>query len=352
MSEFEIVSSTLSRSKGSDGNMKINIIGRPPTYCSNCDPRDRVFRNTMMKSAPLISVLPGAPKFLGGLRLLDFTKDTQAVEEEQKRPGESDKSVVEFLKESVGSSRDLRYYAFDAMWYEYYSYVNTMATELWVKMGFPDGGLTFDVQNGIRAHDDWIVKTPKRNGILMNSNALCYYLDYKGTQVSESNSNEYGASMLEGAIKTPSSMMREMNFLLGIDYTDVEMKNKMTGLSEEERRAISENMRRGQGLIGSTMQGIAGALDSMVGINGQGGVAQTIVTGSQFMFPEIWHDSRFSRSYTMAFKFQAPYGDNYSVFKYVYLPLLTLLGLALPRQESEISYMAPFLVKIDAPGWN
>ncbi len=70
------------------------------------------------------------------------------------------------------------------------------------------------------------------------------------------------------------------------------------------------------------------------------------------MFPQVWKNSEFVRSYNLSFSFESPYGDVNSLFYYVYRPYLALLTLSLPVQTRKQSiYKRPFLVKIDMPGY-
>ena len=83
----------------------------------------------------------------------------------------------------------------------------------------------------------------------------------------------------------------------------------------------------------------------------QGQAFARVVNGSQLLYPNIWTDSQFSRSYNLSFKFVSPYGDKESIFRYVYVPFISLLALALPRQDSTVGYGQPFYVKVNCPGW-
>ena len=66
--------------------------------------------------------------------------------------------------------------------------------------------------------------------------------------------------------------------------------------------------------------------------------------------PEVWRDSKFSRSYSLTFKFYAPYGDARTIFENLYVPTLALMAMAVPRQISKQAYMSPFIIRAYAPG--
>jgi hypothetical protein len=73
--------------------------------------------------------------------------------------------------------------------------------------------------------------------------------------------------------------------------------------------------------------------------------------GQNVVFPKMWQDSTFSRSYSLAFRFETPYGDSLSIWRHVYVPFLILFTMAMPRQTGALAYVAPFIVRVDCPGW-
>ena len=96
---------------------------------------------------------------------------------------------------------------------------------------------------------------------------------------------------------------------------------------------------------------------STIGGNDEGffkslfGRSSQIVNGSNLIFPEIWGDSAYNKSYSVTIDLKSPYGDKESIFLNVFVPMLHALALALPRQTSANTYAAPFLVKMFAKGW-
>ena len=72
---------------------------------------------------------------------------------------------------------------------------------------------------------------------------------------------------------------------------------------------------------------------------------QTILTGGRMIFPEIWSESSFSRSYRCTVKLASPSGDKLSIFYNIFVPLYHLIALVLPRNSSAQTYYSPFLVR-------
>jgi hypothetical protein len=57
------------------------------------------------------------------------------------------------------------------------------------------------------------------------------------------------------------------------------------------------------------------------------------------------------RNMSFTFNFVSPYGDPLSIFQYVYVPFLSLLTFAMPRQAAQNGLVSPFFVRADIPGW-
>jgi hypothetical protein len=79
--------------------------------------------------------------------------------------------------------------------------------------------------------------------------------------------------------------------------------------------------------------------------------SETIINGGNILFPEIWSDSSYKKSYSMTFKLTSPYGNIASIFWSIYVPLLHLIALSMPRQNSLQGYDSPYILKCFSKGW-
>ena len=70
-----------------------------------------------------------------------------------------------------------------------------------------------------------------------------------------------------------------------------------------------------------------------------------LLAGGRMIFPEIWSDSSFSRSYSCKMKLISPSGDRLSIFLNILVPIYHLMAMALPKQGHGQSYYSPFLVR-------
>jgi hypothetical protein len=152
---------------------------------------------------------------------------------------------------------------------------------------------------------------------------------------SEEASSSYGESDLSSESKsTISSAQNTM------------MKAEAAGLGELGGKAAS--------LAKTVVDTAKGGVTSAAGkIFGGGANTIDVINGAMPNLPEIWQGSQFSKDFSVSFRFHSPYGDRKSIFNYVYLPMIMLLAFALPRAYSVLSpddFVAPFLIKADAPG--
>lgn len=106
--------------------------------------------------------------------------------------------------------------------------------------------------------------------------------------------------------------------------------------------------------VGSAVKGVYDMVSSVISgaastINIQGGVE--VLKGSGFVdIPEVWASSSFSKSYTFDFQLRTPYGDPFSIFYSLYIPLAMLLAGAFPRSVGQNTYTSPFLVRAFCQG--
>jgi hypothetical protein len=140
----------------------------------------------------------------------------------------------------------------------------------------------------------------------------------KNTSASESAHNEYGDSFLSKITDAGSNIVGEIAMVTGA------MEN--------------ENLDRKPSNTGT---GLGGTVEQM----------KSVLNGEKLILPKIWKQSSYSKSYNINMKFFSPYGDRESIWNNVYMPVLILLAMTLPRQKSFASYDANYLVQVDCPGY-
>lgn len=286
---------------------KANILGLPLNFNKTADPSGRVYKNTIMQDLPYVFIIPGKPVMNSKLVDNDGKKIKKSNLEEQL---ETLSNPNKFAVRGARTGYDLRFMGFRADYYEYYQYVETMLATLHATMGL--GGLFFFEKE---------FKPSIRNY------GLCFYAD-KSTSISESANNDYGESSLVQKANDFSAASREIRTIAGLNPAAIkDFDSTSIGSMVESMTSSNGILSRAFGAIGK------------------------VINGSQLLYPDIWTDSKFDRTYTINFKFYSPYGDKESIFKNVYVPFVSLLALALPRQDSLLGYAQPFVMKMACPGW-
>jgi hypothetical protein len=302
------------------------IMGLPLGFTKLADPNYRVFNKLFIRGATIITVVPGLPRFTEGNEVAAKYEElrglvNETAESETAGVWQDAKTNIlfnqDYYKEKADGKtaeydRDRRYYSFFPSMSEYRKVVNVLFNEVGSKLasyGFFNLESYLDV--GEAAYE-----------------GIHFYAE-NSTTVSESASNTLGDSILASTAKGIADQLREFAYISGRTEQEVGESNQgllagLTGLLQS---------------AGSTAVGVASANGSRV------------MMGENVLYPKVWKDSSFERSYNISFKFVSPYGDPESIFEYVYAPFLLLLGLALPRQSTPNSYKAPFLLRLDCPGY-
>ena len=326
-----------------------DIIGRPHGYLDSADPGRRTYVRHLLSGAPLVAIRPGRIKFVStdGLAGQIATRLGSGISPEEVNsfltPGGSgvnnvfnmsmgygvsgaeEAAIKTAIEEKAGAAPvsspaslgagSVRYFDFDPHYDEYMSVVSTMTGRLYSRM--------------TQSTASWTKGIAMATAVGTTNGGFFTHWAENATSVSESFSAEVGPTILAGAVKQLSELSRQGQFFLGKDFATGEQKD---------------------GMIKSAMDSISGALHS----NSVGGVSASLgdaVLGLNPMFPDVWKDSSFARSYNVAFKFFSPYGDPMAIFQNVYLPFAMLLSLVMPVLRSPGAYSEPFVFQMYAPGY-
>lgn len=330
-----------------------SVFGLPPYFNATTDPFNRIWARTFGADGMIVTIQPGVPRFnslaaVGPLTGTDAdgkpTEKTLAqlaaeITNPQGDPGEQARLVADVLSRdySAGAQTseapiDMRYYVFENSFALYRQHLSALMTTLGAQL-FPP-------------------RDPRMlNHILLESQikptrgfALQFYAE-KVTGSNENISNEFGESMVAGLGKGVGGAAKELSFLMGrgAGSNDKAMNDMLSGNADK----ISEALAAQSSALGSALSGGDWATTILGRAFTQ---ASAVTTGANQVFPEIWKDSRYGRQLSLRFKLISPYGDLESIWKNVYVPFLSLLALAAPRQV-DVNYGPPFVMKIDCPGF-
>ena len=375
-------------------NMSMRLFGAPHQFLDHVDVRvdskkelGRKYVESYLAAAPIVSISPGRPLYLPDMSSQErkgFKEYLASMRDDS--AGQQGKNV---LTELLGSDEQ-RYFDFASDYSSYIKYVNVLCRASAIYMGIGNNQVGWETKSRLRgkylnpeAHyhgynwanytyenlnavdknrrrekgqqgifgwfdskekffsnlkttaSEWTERVDRAvTDVLYNSlfggfQYVRFYVD-SNTSINESTSNNTQKSVVESTLDRGSDMAKELSFLLGA--------------------ADAQNLGAAQAAMGNALMdgaaatsgGFMGRLLSSVG---------TVVSGSNMIFPEIWTENSYAKSYQISVDLLSPYGDRESIYLNVIVPMMHLLALSLPRQSSSNSYGAPFLVKASSKGW-
>lgn len=355
------------------------VLGTPYTFNDFADPQNRSFINSFIKDGKILSLTPGMPKYNGltsyGSIKNSILNQTTSAEE-----------MLQYLNrnglDSTFSTKDKRYYTFEAKYEEYFAYLETMLNTIWIKLGLGKEGETFNIFSffDIRNDDGSITASNTRTLKPQYNSSIGFFTNIDS--VSESIDSQLAGfgDQLAAQAKENARTYQQMNYITGMG-TGGGLKNmsRKIGIGITSAKQIgnflASSFNGTIGAISGTIQSVKGAdpkkmiaplvkgvasiaanvandVSTLVNTQDLNAVIQSFATSNGMMvsFPDLWTDSSYAKNLNFNFSFTSPYGDPLSIFKYVYVPFCALLCFALPRQAAENGYVSPFLVRADVPG--
>lgn len=348
-----------------DGSMR--LFGLPHQFIEMNDPRigdksnlGRCFAERLVMEAPIICLKPGLPDFLPGES--ESTKQDFVSRIISATQGNSNVKDI-FSGLSNDTDDTLLYYSIKDQYTEMMAKVNIMCKMMAVFLGIADmkvpwasSGVTFgtydwryysfkNVYNdvnfktkaGTSGSIGAFVKdviTSASKSLMTDTQWLRFYVD-SNASFSESVSNSTTTSMLESYTEKLESISKELDTVRGLTGTDVGALADKAMSSVDNY--IQENV-SGDGAMATLLKRISGN-------------TKQIISGGNFLIPEIWQDSDYGKSYSFTITLSTPYGCKESWYLNIGVPLMHILGLCLPQQLTANTYKSPYLVKCYSPGW-
>lgn len=235
-----------------------------------------------------------------------------------------------------------RYYNTTFAYDEYYRYLDCMLSATAAFLGIYNEEITINGETSSIGTYEWSKELNDDFKTFFSAKEnVIFYLD-SFNNVSEQFSNETTESSIASQINSVSDTANELNFLLaGQSSALAQIASNVTDAVSSVSSALSD-------ALGNLGGGIVGSLAD-TGIN-------TLVNGGKIVFPQIWSNSSYSRSYSLDIKLRSPDHDSLSIFLNIIKPYCKLLCLVLPKvMEHEDhynvnGYMSPFLVKAFSKG--
>jgi hypothetical protein len=386
-----------------DAILSRRIYGTPFQFIADTDMRPNDgplginFMTNIMTETPIISILPGVPKYMAEMSPVEKKTFTDDMIKKLDTAVDSVKSQFTdaFTDNLDKNNIDMAFFEFQSATAEYMLYVNLLCRMCAMFMGIGSlpvpgtsdqtygsynwfnwhlsnayanksteiggvGAMASDISGIVKGGVDKVVKSimgnsdanldgyakiqKSMNGISSNSNnyyyADQYFFDFfiKPPSYSESFSNQTTESMFSQVLSKASGIQKELAFLLG--EGGAEARKVLEGNAQEATKAIEAATNQ---LFKS--EGMKKILNRLV--TG----ANTVITGANIVFPQIWDTSSYNRDFQVEITLSTPYGTPESVFLEEMVPMMHLLALTLPRQATVNSYGSPFLVRATVPGY-
>lgn len=238
--------------------------------------------------------------------------------------------------EGAGAGGSGRYYTFALDYGTYFGYVDKACSATASLLGIENQQITVNGTTARAGNFHWAnaLSSQYANKVLKTSNNIVYYMDGYNS-MSEDFGNSTRESSLVSQVNGLSDQVKEINYLLGMS-TDDSLYSHM-----EDEPLFSSVKQSLDGMVDSFTKG-TGVLNAILGNS------DTILSGGKIVFPELWSDSDYDRSYNIDIKLRSPDADEVSIFLNILVPYIHLMALTAPRDIGEKSvngYKAPFLVR-------
>ena len=286
----------------------------------------RKFSDKIFSVAPVLFLSPGEPKFMDGYG----KKAKSNMAQKFLVGGDDDNSGVEF--------DEGRYYSFISNFPEYKKYANVALRALALFMGIGDIRVRPPGTGGsAKALKNIDVENYMNNSFTKLFGTQCvvpFYLDADNS-ITESFNNSTTESMLSQTVNGFSQSAKEIQFIMG--------SKDSGGILSSIGSAVTDVASNITEALGDVADVIAGK-NLITRVTNE---LTTIVSGGKIIFPEIWSDSEYDKSFDISIKLRSPDPDPVSIFLNIYMPIILLVSMAAPRQigNSSNSYESPFLVR-------
>ncbi len=325
----------------------MGVFGAPYQFDENTDEKLEgteygiTYAQKILTRTPLLLITPGKASYMS-----DFKKSDKWLELSKllgvNATDEDDANQVT-ISDLIGggTSGEItdsgRYFTFDFAAEEYFKYVNPMCWAGAKFLGIENS--TISVYDSANAKEyklssfNWknaVNKTIKKN--IRAQETISFYVD-SYTSSDEDFSNTTTESQIASKVNSFADIGRELQFLMGTSTGKVPKWMQPNNLESTlaDMKQMSDEYLGGHQLLTDLAQNFA-----------------TVATGGQLLFPEIWADHEYSKSYSVSLKLRTPDNDLLSWYLNIYVPLCHLVALTAPRQvSSDVAngYMSPFLIR-------
>lgn len=294
----------------------------------------RKYTEKIITQIPLLFLAPCKPAFMDDNGFTNNDKNLFLNAMVSVASSVTPDSIEDMLK---GSGK---FYTADYDYSLYYNYLNCMLTTVACYMGIENeyvwiGNDYVQIKNA-----DWSkeVESTDFGQTIMAKKNLIFYMDSIDT-INENFENSTRPSQFASLINGFSDTAKEIDYFFGSSGA-----NTVSSLKQSASSAVAGIASGLSNVVENFGGGIVGSLFN-------GGV-QSIIDGGKIVFPDMWDDSSFGRSYSINIKLRSPDNDSLSIFLNVLKPYCKILCLTLPHMidNNVNTYRTPFLVKAYCKG--
>lgn len=287
-----------------------------------------VYADKIVAKMPLLLMMPGKASYMSSFKKSD---KMNALKKTIGIAMDSDDSTT--LSNIIKGSG--RYYTFEFDYNAYYEYFNSLNRVTAKFLGIDGVEVNIGGSKAKLSRFNWKNATNSAfKQYVSQAESIAYYVDSAST-VDESITNTTTESQLASKINSFSDLGRELSFLLG---AGVGIETDFLSQNEDQFKSALSEM---ESMVDKYVKG-EGANQFLKDL---GSNFKTVATGGKLIFPEIWADSEYSKSYDINIKLRTPDCDKLSWYMNIAVPLNSLITFALPRQLSANGYMSPFLIR-------
>lgn len=316
-----------------------------------------MFTETFILEAPILYIKPGTTEFLPGMSQAKKANFVNAILQAATTNG---KSVAQEL--STMTNKDWRYFDFKSKFSEYSRNTKMLCCIGSVLLGLnkiqvpwvTDKKVTFgsydwadyrfsavyDISKtkysgakGVSGKDFVALIKKTVTNALKDDSYLCFYIDAAGG-ASESASNSTTQSIINQYTDSLTAVGNELSFVSGVTGLKIDKLVQSTAQTIDK---TANEIAKGDGQIATFLHRLTGTTNQLL-------------RGDNFIAPEIYNDSSYSKSYNFSITLATPYGCKEAWFYNIYIPLIHILTLALPIQTTANTTSSPFLIKAFSPG--
>lgn len=367
-----------------DQLMKVtmNLFGCPYQFTKAVDPRvssiskviGKKFAENILTEAPICTIIPGVPKYLSSEDVNTKASASMALLE---AAGGSFDSLDALL--SSNTLDNMRLYDFEPAYVEYMNYVNILCSagasflELednmyvnsrevamqqfdWKNYKWNSEGAESLLKRGSSA----VSSIVSGNSGSMKDRLFSFFSSTEGYSASlrelatnyqyvqfyvdpdaggsDSLNNSTTESQLKSIFEQGSNTMKDIAFMAnsgGISADDFNKfaNDSLSSLSAGINQILS-------GTNGNALSQAGGVLSRLINLSGD------VIKGHNIIVPDIYQNSSFNKGQAqITVHLKTPYGTKLGYFLNIFVPMMHLLALAMPRMQTSNSYSSPFLVK-------